>query len=75
MGRRSEETIGSARLAEVGYALSLCECGMQRQTKLDYSNKGGSASRGRLCERKPGVVVYSQVGRGKAAEKPEPILR
>ncbi len=25
MGRRSEETIGSTRLAEVGYALSLCE--------------------------------------------------
>ncbi len=25
MGRRSEWTIGSARLAEVGYALLLCE--------------------------------------------------
>ncbi len=25
MGRRLEETIGSARLAEVGYALPLCE--------------------------------------------------
>ncbi len=36
MGRRSEETSGSARLANVGYALSLCECGLQRQTKLDY---------------------------------------
>ncbi len=40
MGRRSEETIGSAMVAEVGY----------------------------LSAR---VIVYSQVGRGKAAEKPE----
>ncbi len=57
-------TIGSARQAEVGYALSLCECGLQRQTKLDYSYKGGSASRGRLCEPES-RSSYSQVGRGK----------
>ncbi len=48
----------------------LCANGLQRQTKLDYSNKGGSASRGRLCEPER-RSSYSQVGRGKAAEKPE----
>ncbi len=43
-------------------------------SKLDYSNKGGSllAEVGYVSAR---VVVYSQVGRGKAAEKPELTLR
>ncbi len=43
-GTQSEETVGSARLAEVGYVSAR-------------------------------VVVYRQVGRGKAAEKPELSLR